>query len=101
MIDHLGKLFFLRIGIAQQRRRQRGERIASSDCYNVFERVAFSRFTGLQEYRRRFHSAGAEEIHLAGSGPTLFTIVQDEAQGLEICRQLEKERIEVYLVKTL
>jgi 4-diphosphocytidyl-2-C-methyl-D-erythritol kinase len=77
------------------------ERITPYACYNVFESVAFSRFAVLEEYRRRFLSAGAGEVHLAGSGPTLFALVEDEAQGKEICHKLEKERIEVYLAKTL
>lgn len=79
----------------------RGEKFTITNCYNVFEKVAFSRFTVLEEYRRRFLSAGAEEVCLAGSGPTLFTLPGNEAQALEIYHQLEKEGIEVYLAKTL
>jgi 4-diphosphocytidyl-2-C-methyl-D-erythritol kinase len=72
-----------------------------SFCYNVFEDIAFDFFPGLEEYRRRFLAAGAGEVHLAGSGPTLFTIVEEKAQGEEIYRRLNKERIEVYLAQTL
>jgi 4-diphosphocytidyl-2-C-methyl-D-erythritol kinase len=80
---------------------RRGEQITVSDCYNVFEKVAFSRFTELEEYRRCFLSAGAEEVRLAGAGPTLFTLAENQDHGLEIYHQLEKEGLEVYLAKTL
>lgn len=78
-----------------------GEKIAPSFCYNVFDDIAFSFFPGLEEYRRQFLSAGAVDIHLAGAGPVLFTLVEEKAQGEEICRRLGMERIEVYLAQTL
>lgn len=80
---------------------QRGEKIAPSFCYNVFEDIAFSFFPGLEKYRRSFISAGAEDVHLAGAGPVLFALVEEKAQGEEIFRRLGKERIEVYLAETL
>jgi len=80
---------------------QRGEKIDSSFCYNVFEDIAFSYFPGLEEYRQRFLSAGAEDVHLAGAGPVLFTLVEEKAQAEEIHHRLDKERIEVYLTETL
>ena len=80
---------------------KRGERITSQFCYNVFNEVASSFFPGLDEYRLRFLAAGASQVHLAGTGPTLFTLAEERAQGEEICRRLKKERIEVYLTETL
>ena len=80
---------------------KRGERVTPSLCYNVFEDVAFSVFPGLGEYRNSFLAAGASQVHLAGSGPALFTLVEEKAQGEEIYRRLKKERIEVYLTETL
>jgi len=80
---------------------KRGDRVTSQFCYNVFDEVAFSFFPGLDEYRLCFLAAGASQVHLAGTGPTLFTLAQERAQGEEICRRLKKERIEVYLTETL
>jgi len=79
----------------------RRDRNAYSFCYNVFEDIAFDFFDGLEEYRKHFITAGAGEVHLAGAGPTLFTIVEDKSRGEEIYRRLNKERIEVYLTETL
>ena len=79
---------------------RRGKNVYSF-CYNVFEDIAYDFFPGLEEYRRCFLAAGAGEVHLAGAGPTLFTIVEEKAQGEEICHRLDKERKEVYLAQTL
>jgi len=80
---------------------KQGERITPKLCYNVFDNIAFSFFPGLEEYRLRFLAAGADEIHLAGSGPTLFTLTEDKAQAEKICHQLKKGKGEVYLAETL
>jgi 4-diphosphocytidyl-2-C-methyl-D-erythritol kinase len=80
---------------------ERGERIAPPFCYNVFDEVAFSFFPGLDEYRLRFLAAGASQVHLTGTGPSLFTLAEERDQGEEICRCLGKERIEAYLTETL
>jgi len=77
------------------------EKNVYSFCYNAFEDIAFDFFPGLEEYWRGFLSAGAGEIHLAGAGPTLFTIVEEKAHGEEICYRLNKDRKEVYLVQTI
>ena len=80
---------------------QRGEELPPSCFFNAFERVAFTVFIGLEEYWQRFSALGADNIHLAGSGPTLFTMVRDKAQGMELCRSLRKEGLEAYLVQTM
>jgi len=78
-----------------------GGKAVNPFCYNVFEDIAFDIFTGLEEYRRCFLAAGAGNVHLAGAGPTLFTLVEEKAHGEEICHRLDKERKEVYLAQTL
>ena len=79
----------------------REEKITSSFCHNVFEDIAFFFFHGLEEYWNCFLAAGAEQVHLAGAGPTLFTLVEEKAKAEEICRRLEKEGMDVYLAETL
>lgn len=80
---------------------QRGESIVSELCYNAFDDAAYSFFPGLDRYRRDFLAAGAGEVHVAGAGPVLFAIAEDEAGGLGIVEKLKRERIECYLVRTL
>ncbi|GAI14280.1 unnamed protein product, partial [marine sediment metagenome] len=45
--------------------------------------------------------AGADNIHLAGSGPTLFTLLKDKTQAEELYSRLKQQRLEVYLTDTL
>lgn len=77
-----------------------GERISNRRCFNVFDPLSLSVFPGLDHYRREFLAAGASEVHLAGAGPTLFTLVGRKADGEEILRQLTKQRLEAYLTET-
>ena len=79
----------------------RGDEIPSSSFFNTFERVAFDAFPGLEEYWQRFLDLGADSVHLAGSGPTLFTLTGDKSHGKELYRSLSREGLEVYLVQTV
>lgn len=79
--------------------RQEGD-VCHTSLFNVFEKVAFTTFPGLEGYWQRFSDLGAGNIHLAGSGPTLFTLVGDKYQGDELYQCLRKEGLEAYLVQT-
>ncbi|MCX5998365.1 MAG: 4-(cytidine 5'-diphospho)-2-C-methyl-D-erythritol kinase [Chloroflexi bacterium] len=72
------------------------------ECYcNAFERVAFSAFAEIEDWRCQLLAAGAGAVHLAGSGPALFTAVRSRSEGMSICNRLRDGRAEVFLVKTL
>lgn len=78
-----------------------GREIALSMLFNVLGDVAVDSFAGLSEYRQRFLEAGAQEVHLAGSGPALFTLVKDKAQAEKIYHNLQQQGLETYLTETL
>lgn len=80
---------------------EEGGRIDPRFCYNAFDDAAFSFFTELEDYRIRFMAAGARRVHLAGSGPALFTLAEGKAQGEDIYHRLKKEKVEVHLTETL
>ncbi|MDO8715533.1 MAG: 4-(cytidine 5'-diphospho)-2-C-methyl-D-erythritol kinase [Dehalococcoidales bacterium] len=67
---------------------------------NTFEKVAFTAFPGLSDYRERILKAGASRIHLAGSGPTLFTLHKDKTQAEKVYQRLNEQKIECYLAET-
>ncbi|GAI46551.1 unnamed protein product [marine sediment metagenome] len=67
----------------------------------MLEDVAVDNFAGLGEYRQQFLEAGAQEVHLAGSGPALFTLVKDKAQAEKIYHNLQQQGLESYLTETL
>jgi 4-diphosphocytidyl-2-C-methyl-D-erythritol kinase len=70
----------------------------SSLIFNVFERVVFDVFSELAQYKKIFEEAGASNVHLAGSGPALFTLVNDEEEANKLCSLLEKRGLECYSV---
>jgi len=76
-----------------------GGHVPHASLFNAFEQVACTAFPGLEPYWRRFRELGADAVHLAGSGPTLFTLSSDESQAAELYHSLEKEGFEAYLVQ--
>ena len=52
--------------------------------FNAFDSVAAKAFLGLQGYWDTLHGLGAREIHVSGSGPTLFAPVSRKQQGTTI-----------------
>ncbi len=69
----------------------------STGLYNVFDDLGLSFFSGLKEIRQEFISAGASDVHLAGSGPVLFSLLRDEIKAGDIFQRLQKKGLEVYL----
>ena len=74
--------------------------IAPSLLFNVFDKVAFKAFPGLEEYWKRFEEASATNIHLAGSGPALFAPADTESGAKAIQRCLRKKKLEAYAVSS-
>ncbi len=79
----------------------RGGEVTSASLFNVFDEVALDNFAGLGEYKEQFLKAGAQEVHLAGSGPALFTLVRDKNRAERIYENLQKQGLESYLSDTL
>ena len=79
---------------------KQGKAIDHSLMFNVFEKVAFDLFPGLEKYRRTLEEAGAPEVYLAGSGPCLFTFFSGEDNANELCSRLGKQGLECYLASS-
>ena len=75
--------------------------VTSTSLFNVFDAVTLDNFAGLGKYREKFLEAGAQEVHLAGSGPALFTLVRDKDWAERIYQNLQKQGLESYLSDTL
>jgi len=69
--------------------------------FNTFENVAFTHFLGLGVSRSYMTKIGTNDVHLAGSGPALFTLIEDKLQAEELYVLLQKQRLEPYLIDTL
>jgi 4-diphosphocytidyl-2-C-methyl-D-erythritol kinase len=77
-----------------------GRGFDSSYLFNTFENVAFTRFSGLDIAREHFIKLGAPFVHLAGSGPTLFTLLNKKTEAEELCILLKKQNMESHVVET-
>jgi 4-diphosphocytidyl-2-C-methyl-D-erythritol kinase len=78
-----------------------GENIENESLFNVFENIAYNIYEGLDICRNDFLNAGAASVHLAGSGPTLFTIAKDKSDASVIYARLKKKGYHARAVKTL
>ena len=78
-----------------------GGEFTPSLLFNTFENVAFAHFSELRVYREHFVKVGAADVHLAGSGPTLFAMIEDKAQAEALYLRLQHQKMQPYLVETL
>jgi len=83
-----------------ERLREGGE-FTPSLLFNTFENVAFATFPELSVYQEHMIKAGATDVHLAGSGPALFTPVKGKTQAEELHLRLQQQGLEAYLTETL
>jgi len=77
-----------------------GREFKPSMLFNTFENVAFEFFPKLEVYKEHFIKLGASHVHLAGSGPTLFTMLEDKAQAEDLYKRCQQQGMECYLAET-
>ena len=78
-----------------------GEGGFEPSLFNTFEDVAFELLPELKVYRERLQKLGAPEVHLAGSGSTLFAIFEDKARAENLHDRCRSQGMDAYLVETL
>ncbi len=77
-----------------------GKELETEHLYNVFENVFFKRGSELAKYRDHIKKIGVPNVHLAGSGPSLFTLIKDKATAADLEVRLKDQGMETYLVET-
>jgi len=82
-------------------RLREGRESEPSVLFNAFENVASAQFPGLNVYRKHIIKVGAADVNLAGSGPTLFSLIKDKALAEDLYTRLQQQRLEAYLAETL
>jgi len=75
--------------------------VSPSLLFNTFENVAYDFFPKLKVYKEHLLKLGAERVHLAGSGPTLFTLLEDRAKAEELYTRGKDQGLKCYLAATL
>jgi 4-diphosphocytidyl-2-C-methyl-D-erythritol kinase len=78
-----------------------GGRVTAEQLCNAFDRAAYSVFEGLGMYRDALMGAGAEAVHVAGSGPSLFTLAADEGGANAIRGRLDAPDCVVHVARSL
>ncbi|MFC1932301.1 4-(cytidine 5'-diphospho)-2-C-methyl-D-erythritol kinase [Chloroflexota bacterium] len=78
-----------------------GREFTISLLFNTFENVAFTCFSEIGVSQGHMVKMGATDVHLAGSGPALFTLLEDKAQAEDLQFRLKQQRLEPYLTDTL
>jgi len=73
----------------------------ASMLFNTFENVAGDIFPGLKVYQEHLIKLGARNVHLAGSGPALFTMFKDKAQAEDFYVRCKGQKMHAYLAETL
>lgn len=76
---------------------RQGKMIEPALMFNVFEKVVFDFLPQLNEYGKVLKEAGAPGVHLAGSGPCLFTCLSAEGKARELLARLRQRGVECYL----
>lgn len=79
---------------------EEGKDFNSSLLFNTFENVAFAPRSELGIYQRCIIKLGATDIHLAGSGPSLFFLIKDKKRAEELYARLQKLKMTSYLIDT-
>jgi 4-diphosphocytidyl-2-C-methyl-D-erythritol kinase len=71
----------------------------SSLLYNTFERVAYEVFEGLDRVRQEVARAAHRDVHLSGSGPSLYVLYPagEERSASRLYDALVLEGMRVYL----
>jgi len=78
-----------------------GGEFTTSLLFNTFENVTFTRSSKLSVYRSHIIKIGASNIHLAGSGPGLFTLLREKDEAEDLYTRLLQQGMECYLTDTV
>jgi len=79
----------------------RGQAVSDDDLCDTFERLAYHVFEGLSAYREAMLEAGAQAVHLAGAGPGLFSLAEDERAARDTASRLQHLHARVYAVASV
>ena len=69
--------------------------------FNTFENIADKSHPGLSVIKEHLLKLGAPKVHLAGSGPTLFTMLTDRSRAKEIYRRCKGLGMKAYLASNV
>ena len=80
---------------------KKGRKFKPAMLFNTFENIAFEDYNIRRIYIGHLIKLGAFHVHLAGSGPTLFTMFTDKARAEELYTKCRNQGMKAYLAATL
>jgi 4-diphosphocytidyl-2-C-methyl-D-erythritol kinase len=80
---------------------RRGRTLDSRLVQNGFEKAVFRAFSHLNAAQYYLFDAGASSVHVAGSGPSLFTVAGSENEARKIAHEAEDGVMRVWVGRTL
>jgi 4-diphosphocytidyl-2-C-methyl-D-erythritol kinase len=80
---------------------RQGKPFKPSMLFNTFENVAFKDINIRRIYVDHLMKMGALHVHLAGSGPALFTIFQDKVRAEDMYNKCLSQKMKAILAKTI
>jgi 4-diphosphocytidyl-2-C-methyl-D-erythritol kinase len=78
----------------------KGEEFNPSMLFNTFENIAFDDYNIRRVYVEHLIKLGAPHVHLAGSGPALFTMFQDKSRAEDLFTRCKDQGMKAYLAVT-
>jgi 4-diphosphocytidyl-2-C-methyl-D-erythritol kinase len=72
-----------------------------SFIFNTFENVSFTPYSTVAVSRQHLQKMGADNVHLAGSGPTLFIPVNNRKEAESLFAHMQQQSLEPFLTSTL
>jgi 4-diphosphocytidyl-2-C-methyl-D-erythritol kinase len=76
---------------------EKGQASTETGLFNVFDEVGMRFFSRLRDARLKFLQAGGDSVHLAGSGPTLFSLIKDNLVAIGVQKRLQEMGQEAFL----
>jgi len=78
-----------------------GRQLEPSLLFNTFENIAFTRLSELSICREHILKMGGGNVHLSGTGPALFTLIDDREAAASLCRLIAQQGMQSWLTTTL
>jgi 4-diphosphocytidyl-2-C-methyl-D-erythritol kinase len=79
----------------------KGKGFSPSMLFNTFENIAFDDYNIRHVYVEHLIKMGAPHVHIAGSGPTLFTMFKDKEKAGELYTRCKEQGMKAYLAETI
>jgi len=80
---------------------EEGNKLPIDATFNVFDQVAGLAYPELQRYKDTFLAVGATNVGMVGSGPSLFSLVETESEGLIMVTNLQEKGFSAVFTTTV